>query len=107
MNLEVSRIDRREVTVMATMPLPPGMFEPRNETQFQKAPPLAMIGCTVCRHLAYSPVDDNEYDILVGGGLISRYCHRCGAATSWQNFECHRAHWNMPLLYQTSQPDRV
>lgn len=107
MNLDVSQIDRRGATLIAGMTLHQSMFEPRNKMQRQKTPPLAMIVCTICKHVAYSPVDLGEVDILVEGGLIFRRCHRCGVTTGWKHFEWHRPDWNKPLLYQTTQPDRV
>ncbi len=107
MNVEVSRVDRGVADTVAGMNLLPGMFEPINRTQREKTPRVAMIVCTICKHLAYSPVNEIESEILLDGGLISRHCQRCGAATSWLHFDWHRPNWDSPLLYQTAQPDRV
>lgn len=107
MNVEVGRIDRTEAAHVVNMTLPQPMYDPRNKSKIQKIPPLAMIVCIMCKHLAYSPVDDDECDILLDGRLISRHCHHCGAATRWQHIEWHRQDRDKPLLYQTAQPDRV
>ncbi len=107
MNGEVRRIDSRAGAFIPAIDSLSGMIEQANNLHNRETPPLAMIVCTICKHLAYSPVDNNECDNLLDGGLISRHCHLCGEATNWQDFEWHRPDWNKPLLYQTQQPDRV
>jgi hypothetical protein len=107
MNVEVGQIDRKGAAHFGDMTLPPPIYELTIKMEIQKTPPLAMIVCTMCKHMAFSPVDDNECALLLDGGLISRHCHRCRAKTRWQHIEWHCQNWDKPLLYQTVQPDRA
>ena len=76
-------------------------------THNQQGSLMAMIVCSNCKHMVYSPVDLVECDTLFSGGRISRHCHKCGTATSWLQFEWHSPDSDKPLLYHTFQPDRV
>jgi hypothetical protein len=107
MNVDVSMIGQREPGSVGSMTRPPGMMgcpdgQNDQETQF-----MAMIVCSGCKHMVYSPVEYFECKNLANGGMISRHCHRCEAATSWVQFEWHRPDRDKPLLYQTTQPDRI
>lgn len=107
MNVDVSGIDRRESESVGDMTMPPDMIGQTGSEYDKETLLMAMIVCLVCKHMVYSPVDGVECDSLVEGGLISRHCHRCGAVTSWVQFEWRWPDRDMPLLYQTTQPDRI
>ena len=99
--------DLHGTKLVAGMALSPGKYSHLEDSQYLMSTPLAMIVCASCLHMAYTPVDYEEYPILVYGGLISRHCHQCGETTSWLHIEWHRPNMDEPLLFQTTLPDRL
>ena len=107
MNISVSGIDPRETAMVEDLAPPTGIVGPSHLDHDPGNLVMAMIVCSICKHAVYSPVDCFECDHLVYGGQISRHCHNCEAPTNWVQFEWHRPDAGEPLLYQTTQPDRV
>lgn len=107
MNTEFTRITPTVQPYTGEMALSTGKIGQPYGTNNQQISLMAMIVCSNCEHMVYSPVDLIESDTLHNGGRISRHCHKCGTATSWLQFEWHSPDCDKPLLYQTIQPDRV
>lgn len=107
MNVELTRITSTVQPYAGDMAVSNGETENSYDNQRQGVSLMAMIVCSSCKHMVYSPVDRVECVTLYNGGRISRHCHNCRTATSWMQFESHSPDCNKPLLYQTIQPDRV
>jgi hypothetical protein len=107
MNLNAGEINRGESALAGDFTLPPGLIGQTDGKHGLENPLVAMIVCSVCKHMVYGPVDQTEWDHIDGGGTISRYCHQCGEPTGWVHYEWHNPGHDQPLLFQTTQPDLV
>src|SRR5579863_2664185 len=103
MNVNVSGTDCGEPALANDLTTPPEMIEHSDGKHGHGTLFMAIIVCSVCKHMVYSPIEYDECDCLVNDGLIFRHCHNCGEPTGWGQFESHRPDHDQPLLYQTMQ----